>query len=162
MAAQPSSALRVIRAYLVWATIILIPTFFVYSCIRDDNEKRLAAEASVSAEAAKFATAELAQTEIERRIAAQVVRNGRILTVTDPLLHTVYVIPVRSQWIVSCDRALGLSVQIGSTSPGENGDGVTVEVIPVRFGNILSETKCTEVATILGEVMNRVTFLPGR
>ena len=162
MTTEPSPALRRIRACFAWAVVILIPTCFVYSCIIVDNEKRIAAEASVAAETAKFATAELAQAEIERRIAVQVVRNGRTLTVTDPLMHTVYVVPVRSQWVVSCDRFFGLSVKLGSTSPGEDSDAVTVEIIPIKFAKILSEEKCNEIAPMLGNVMIRVTFLPGR
>lgn len=162
MAAQSGIARRVIGVCLVWAIVISIPAWLVYSCISNDNEKRNAAEARVAAETAKFATLELARTEIEHRVAARVVRDGRTLTVTDPLTHTVYVVPVRSQWVVSCDKASGLSVQLGGTSPGEDGDAVTVQIIPFQLAKMLSETKCQQIAPILGEEMTRITYLPER
>ena len=77
-------------------------------------------------------------------------------------MDIIYVMPIRAQWIVRCDKHFGLAVQIGSTAPDENADAVTVQIIPYDAAITLSEAKCREIAPIAGNIMSQITYAPRR
>jgi len=157
---------QTLRGWLVMTAFVGIPAALIYSCSASNSAKResdaAALYADQQAESAKFATTDLAQAEIERRLVPKIVRSGLTIIAEDELMHTIFVVPAHSQWIVSCDMNFGLSVQIGNTSPGENGDGVTIGVISFKLARFLSPDKCKELAPIVGAFMTRMTYVPGR
>lgn len=113
-------------------------------------------------ELTKFGNPELALAEIDKRLASRIERTGFTLTIQDPMLQTIFVVPIRTQWLVSCDKIFGLKVQIGSTSPDDNLDAIIVEIIPRKNASLLSVEQCKQFAGIAGAIMSQMTFVPGR
>ncbi len=157
-----------ISGWCFMLSIFLVPIALVYSCVHNDKRTdvdKKAAEAKrleqLEQEASYFATPELARVEIERRLALRLVRYGRTLVANSgDGLHTVSVVPISIPWIISCD-ILGLRVELGNSSSGENSiDSMFITIISIERASFLSLEKCKEIAPIFGNIMTAITYAP--
>ena len=114
-----------------------------------------------ASELAKFATPSLARAEIERRLSQRLVRDGLMVVIEDgdATMHTTYVLPVTTPWIVYCDT-FGLRVQFGADV--SSGGSVLIQIIPIGAAGVLSAEKCKEIAPVLGNVVTIVTYAPAK
>lgn len=152
--------------WLLTATLVILSLWIVFGATIfgevPNTRGKTPTKAELDGELAKFETAELAFAEIERRLVSRIERNGFTLTIQDSFLRTIFVVPIRTQWIVSCDKREGLRVQIGNATPDDDYAAVIVNIIAHSDASILSIDKCKQLANIAGSVMSTIAFAPGR
>jgi hypothetical protein len=136
-------------------------------------EQRAEAEAAArqrraeaqAAEARLMADFRTAGPELQRRLAEQVRRSGRLLIVgpqPGASEFSITAMPLSTPWAVGCSSS-GLTVTFGGWSSGEVSEGsgeVSADVALSLTQTRLSEERCAELVSLIGEALAEIVKSP--